>query len=408
MKKCYSFIIACLFAFTAFGQQNVGIGLTNPNPAAILEIYSNSKGLLIPRMNATQRLSIPGNLPNGLLVFDVDSGCVLAFDSVVANWKNLCALSGGTPGPAGVNGATGPSGNDGVAGPTGATGSAGLQGPSGANGALGATGAAGATGNNGQAGPTGASGNNGATGATGASGVDGLTGPTGITGATGPIGCGSSNYVIKSNGSSATCGIIYDNGTNVGIGTSTPGTQFTLVSPNQGAIQIQDGSQGYGYVLTSDSNGVGKWKQPSVNATYGVIGAGVAVPYNTTNYLYTGSYITLPPGVYSVTVYMLMTSGSFSAPTTAFWLRTTFADSTANSPQPSADIVGSALASGSLVGPAKFSLVTGSIIINNNTGANKTYYYVAGNAECYTTTATLTGFGGTLWKEDNIVAIRLQ
>ncbi|WP_295675536.1 hypothetical protein, partial [uncultured Mucilaginibacter sp.] len=62
---------------------------TNPNASASLDIYSHTKGLLIPRMTSTERANIP-SLPNGLLVFDIDSGCVLAFDSISAVWKNLC------------------------------------------------------------------------------------------------------------------------------------------------------------------------------------------------------------------------------------------------------------------------------------------------------------------------------
>ena len=49
----------------------VGIGTSSPSPAAALEISSTSKGLLIPRMTATQRLSIV--LPaTGLLVYQTD------------------------------------------------------------------------------------------------------------------------------------------------------------------------------------------------------------------------------------------------------------------------------------------------------------------------------------------------
>ena len=458
MKKFYLATVAALFTTAVFAQNNnVGIGTTSPNASAKLEIYSNTQGLLIPRMTAAQRNAIAAPQPNGLLVFDIDSGCVLAFDSIAAGWKNLCALSGGTPGPTGTAGVTGPTGQNGATGPngvtgadgaTGITGAVGATGPVGSTGAIGATGAVGATGaigatgltgnvgatgpsgvdglngvtgatgnvgapgatgNIGATGPAGATGNDGATGPTGASGINGVTGPTGNvgpTGATGPIGCNSSNYVIKSNGSSATCGVIYDDGVHIGLGTSSPSTLLTLVNATAGALQIQDGTQGTGYVLTSDANGIAKWKKPTVNATYGVLGAGVNIPYNTTTYLYTGTYITLPPGEYSVTVNMLMTTGVYSPNNSALWLRTTFGDATTGGS--SADVVGSALASGGLVGSAKFSLVTGSIIINNTSGGYKTYYYLAGDAEGNGTTATLTGFGGTAWSEDNIVALQIQ
>ena len=392
MKKVYLLVVSSILATVVFGQNNnVGIGITSPNASAKLDIYSNSQGLLIPRMTSVERGGILTPLPNGLLVFDIDTGCVMAFDSVTAVWKNLCALSGGTPGPTGANG------NNGVAGPTGANGVTGITGPSG---------------NDGAAGPTGATGNNGINGVTGATGNNGATG---ATGATGPIGCSTPNYVVKSTGTSATCSIIYDNGTNVGIGTATPGTLFTIVNANAGAFQLQDGTQDTGYVLTSDNNGVGTWKKPTVNATYGILGAGVTIPTtaNTpTSYLYTGTKITLPPGEYSVAVYMLITTTNYLGTGTTFtpaalWMRTTFADSSTATVH-SADIVGSALASGGLVAPAKFGLVAGSIIINNTSGASKTYYYMAGYVDSYSTTATINSFGGNLWAEDNIVALQIR
>ena len=99
MKSSLLVVIATLLSVAAFSQQNVGIGILNPNLLAILDIYSNSQGLLIPRMNTAQRAAILTPVPNGLLVFDTDSGCVLAFDSVAAAWKNLCSLTGGTREP---------------------------------------------------------------------------------------------------------------------------------------------------------------------------------------------------------------------------------------------------------------------------------------------------------------------
>jgi hypothetical protein len=74
-------------------------------------------------------------------------------------------------------------------------------------------------------GPTGI-GITGATGPTGANGADGVTGPTGITGPTGPdIFCAGAvvNYVTKFISTTTICNsIIYDDGTNVGISTTTP------------------------------------------------------------------------------------------------------------------------------------------------------------------------------------------
>ena len=102
----------------------------------------------------------------------------------------------------------------------------------------GANGATGPTGVNGVTGPTGANGNTGTTGVNGATGANGVTGPLGATGATGPVGCSNSNYVIKSNGISAICSQIYDNGINVGVNTVTPDMSalLDLTSTTQGTL----------------------------------------------------------------------------------------------------------------------------------------------------------------------------
>ena len=152
----------------------------------------------------------------------------------------------GPAGPAGPAGATGPAGADGADGPMGPTGPAGPEGgpagptgpegpagPAGATGATGATGPAGpagATGAAGPAGPEGPAGATGAAGATGPAGATGAAGTTGSTGAAGPAGpagsaniSGTANYLVKF--TAATTGAnsrVYDDGTNIGIGTTAP------------------------------------------------------------------------------------------------------------------------------------------------------------------------------------------
>lgn len=133
----------------------------------------------------------------------------------------------GITGPTGADGATGPAGADGATGPAGT----GATGPTGADGAAGITGPTGADGTPGITGPTGA---DGVAGATGSAGSPGVTGPTGAggtagaTGPTGPVGCGSADYILKSTGTSATCSIIYDDGTNIGIGTTVPSQKLEV------------------------------------------------------------------------------------------------------------------------------------------------------------------------------------
>ncbi|HRK03632.1 MAG TPA: hypothetical protein PLW14_00905 [Chlorobiota bacterium] len=57
----------------AFGQDNVGIGTATPDPSALLDLTSTSKGLLTPRMTTAQRDAIV--LPaTGLLVYNTSEG----------------------------------------------------------------------------------------------------------------------------------------------------------------------------------------------------------------------------------------------------------------------------------------------------------------------------------------------
>lgn len=214
---------------TAFSQKNVGINSTGslPDPSAVLDISAFDKGLLMPRLTALQRRSIP-NPANGLMVYDTDSMCFFYYCLPQHTWFSLCKAGGmgstgptGEIGPAGPTGATGstgamgplghtgptgstgsigpightgPTGSIGTTGPTGHTGptgnngNVGSTGPTGPMGPIGSTGSIGQTGNNGSTGPTGPTGSNGSVGVTGPTGINGPTGSTGSTGATGSIG----------------------------------------------------------------------------------------------------------------------------------------------------------------------------------------------------------------------------
>ena len=144
----------------------------------------------------------------------------------------------GAPGLQGIQGPVGATGAKGATGATGAIGAQGIQGPIGATGAQGPTGANGAQGIQGIQGPVGATGAKGATGATGAIGAQGIQGPigatgaqgpTGANGATGPLVAGTFGQTLRHDGTTWVANsIIYNNGTNVGIGYTSPANRLVI------------------------------------------------------------------------------------------------------------------------------------------------------------------------------------
>lgn len=82
--------IMLLFCTTLFSQ-NIGINNPTPDNSAQLDITSSTKGLLIPRMTAGQRLAI--TLPaNGLIVYQTDGAPGIYYNSgsgLAPNWQYL-------------------------------------------------------------------------------------------------------------------------------------------------------------------------------------------------------------------------------------------------------------------------------------------------------------------------------
>ncbi len=139
----------------------------------------------------------------------------------------------GPQGPIGLTGPVGPQGPIGLTGPIGPQGPIGLTGPIGPQGPIGLTGPIGPQGPIGLTGPVGPQGPIGLTGPIGPQGPIGLTGPIGPQGPQGIPGTanvnGTTNFVGKfitanTMGNSS----IFDDGTNVGIGTASPNASALL------------------------------------------------------------------------------------------------------------------------------------------------------------------------------------
>ncbi|RKZ32842.1 hypothetical protein DRQ33_05165 [bacterium] len=83
--------------------------------------------------------------------------------------------------------------------------------------------------------------------------------------APGTLPSGSSGQTLRHNGTSWIANsTIYNDGTNIGIGTNSPSARLHVV----GNIKMVDGSQGAGKVLTSDGTGLATWQTPSVPNRY--------------------------------------------------------------------------------------------------------------------------------------------
>lgn len=83
------YITAFCFGLQVVAQSTVGIGNSNAlNPNSLLDINSKDKGILIPRMNESQRDNI-SNPANSLLIFNTSSLTIDYYDSIATSWYSL-------------------------------------------------------------------------------------------------------------------------------------------------------------------------------------------------------------------------------------------------------------------------------------------------------------------------------
>ncbi len=247
MKKIYS-IIAGLFltvSVVAQAPQKMSYQAVIRNNGNAL-IASTSVGMKISVLQGSSNGTVvysetqtPNTNANGLVSLEIGSGTPVTGTFAGINWANgpyfiktetdptggsTYTISGtnellsvpyalfsvnGTPGPAGATGATGPQGPIGLTGATGAQGSIGLTGSTGPQGPIGLTGPAGAVGPQGDPGIL-------------ASGT--------VAGNT-PYWDGTS-WLVNSNN-------IFNNGANVGIGTSTPSSKLHVKSTTGNAMRVE-------------------------------------------------------------------------------------------------------------------------------------------------------------------------
>ncbi|WP_123905655.1 hypothetical protein [Chryseobacterium sp. ERMR1:04] len=211
----------------------------------------------------------------------------------------------------------------------------------------------------------------------------------------------------------------------VGVGTVNPQANFHTIGTRR-FENATTGSVAVGSVLTAtDTNGTAEWKSPATTVALGGTETGtigVDIPFQTDGTMkYTGRFVTLPPGKWIVTITQLaQTSGNLNADDWMF-VRSTFSEQNlavgaAGVQSPNVN-GGPSLMSfrvqgpGSAGSPQQFDVFQGSIFINNNTNANKTYRYIVGgtvkgggNTPAGT---VIKSFGGT-WSESSVYATAIN
>ena len=103
MKQIFTLLTAVVFTATTYAQ--VGIGTTNPDTSAALDITSITKGLLPPRMTTTQRNAISSPAV-GLMIYCTNCGTNgepqfyngSAWVNLIGSVTSVAALTLGTTG----------------------------------------------------------------------------------------------------------------------------------------------------------------------------------------------------------------------------------------------------------------------------------------------------------------------
>ncbi|MFZ1306326.1 MAG: hypothetical protein WAR80_10815, partial [Ferruginibacter sp.] len=110
MNKIFMLVIMLCIGSQIVCAQGLAINNTaaSPDPSALLDVTSNAKGILIPRMNTATVLSI-SNPAKGLLVYDTAQNLLMVNMGTPAlpNWQTIAYNSGwNLTGNAGTNTAT--------------------------------------------------------------------------------------------------------------------------------------------------------------------------------------------------------------------------------------------------------------------------------------------------------------
>jgi hypothetical protein len=222
------------------------------------------------------------------------------------------------------------------------------------------------------------------------------------------------NYLGFGSSGKGTAMAVLGNGS-IGMGTTTPTAKLDVNGRTRLRDQVYDNNNMTGIsgqVLSTNAQGKVVWLNnvaitPARAAVFPRIDGSLT---SLTAQTRLGTTLTLPPGKWSIDVtLLLLKEGDSLVPGQAIWVRLTFSDD-ASGTGSSTDIIGSKYASGSLIGPMTFGLINGTVIINNSSGADKTYYLTKNQQNPYKWGANvddnlqLKNLGSGVQSEDQIVA----
>ncbi|MCS7153147.1 MAG: hypothetical protein N2253_03470 [Bacteroidia bacterium] len=185
-------------------------------------------------------------------------------------------------------------------------------------------------------------------------------------------------------------------------------------SPTDGMLVYNTATAGSGVNLVRPGYyywQAGRWRRFAENGYAGLVQGVLATTQQDINtdapqWQYLNAYIDLPPGrwmVFSTQLLRLPNHGVLQ-PHQSIWVRTTFSDNSTWSGV-SPDIIGSPYISGILPPSCVFGIVTGQVLIHNQTTSTKRYYYFGHKQATGGTTENIRNVGTTLQAENQLFAI---
>jgi hypothetical protein len=204
---------------------------------------------------------------------------------------------------------------------------------------------------------------------------------------------------------------LYIDATNnrVGIGTNAPSNNLEIngTGGTGTGLKLPTGASN-GKVLSSDASGNTTWvNNVAITPTViGVLNTGTSnIPFSTPE-VYTGSYIDLPPGKWSVNATMLVNFSSSLSSGQGYWIRSGFSLSS-SSFVGATYLTSSTLISGAINPPVAYGILTGTVLINNTNASTTRYYYWRLSTDAFggaSTSNNLVNFACTSWGENQIIA----